>query len=145
MAKQAPIVTIITANKLTPSQRAQVQSVVEKKIGRAQYNYTVDPEVIGGIRMTIGNQSFDATIAGELADLTPQLPEVTIITAVKLTKDQLKKIETAVEKKVGSARYSEVIDPSVIGGLMLIIDDEEYDGTIQGKLKKLRTSLLQNI
>lgn len=145
MAQKKPSITIITATKLSPSQRKEVETVIKKKIGDAVYDYIVDPSVIGGLKITLGDQTLDATIASELGQLTPQLPKVVVTTAVPLSDSQRKKIASAIEKKLGASEFEEKIDPSIIGGLQILIDDEEYDGTIRGKLQKLRSTMLENI
>lgn len=145
MAQKKPSITIITATKLSSSQQKEVESVVKKKVGPAVYEYITDPSVIGGLKIEVGDQSLDATIASELGQLTSQLPKVVVTTAVPLSASQKKKIASAIENKIGASEFEEKIDPSIIGGLLILIDDEEYDGTIRGKLQKLRSTMLQNI
>ena len=35
------------------------------------------------------------------------------------------------------------VDPSLIGGVKVFIDDKVYDGTILGKIERLRSTLLK--
>jgi len=140
------IVTITTAKKLTPQQRAEVQSEVKKKIGNEfQLKEIVDPSVIGGIKIAIGDREYDITIAGKLKELSTQAAFAQIITAVPLNSTQRQKIQKAIETKYGPMEITEIVDPTVIGGIKLRIGSREYDGTILAKIKKLRVQLKQQI
>ena len=140
------IVTITTAKKLTPQQRAEVQSEVKKKIGNEfQLKEIVDPSVIGGIKIAIGDREYDITIAGKLKELSTQAAVAQIITAVPLNSTQRQKIQKAIETKYGPMEITEIVDPTVIGGIKLRIGSREYDGTILAKIKKLRVQLKQQI
>jgi len=68
-----------------------------------------------------------------------------VVTAVELTTAERKKIEEIVDKKVGPAEYNIVVDPSVLGGIKIVLDNQEYDGTLKGKLQTLRQVLLKKI
>lgn len=145
MKKELPVVTIITANKLSAGQLQSVQTLVESKIGEATYKQVVDATVLGGLKLTIGDQEFDATIAGKLEKLESQLQKVVVTTAVPLTAEQRKKITSALEEKIGAMDYSEVVDTTVVGGIKLLIGSKELDATVKGKLNRLKQLLLQTI
>lgn len=71
---------------------------------------------------------------------------VTVTAAQELTKEQLTKLATAVEKKRGEkVSVNVVVDPSVIGGVKVQIGSAEYDATIDGKLAHLRQELMQSL
>lgn len=145
MSKQKPLITITTAHKLDAAQLKELQNLVASKVGEAEYKQVVDASVLGGLRITVGNQEFDATLAGKLQRLESQLTQVTVTTAVPLTDAQRKTIATALEKKVGSAEFKQVVDPSVLGGVKIVVGSTEYDGTVEGKLVRLKQLLLQTI
>lgn len=68
---------------------------------------------------------------------------VTITTAVKLTPKQLGSIQTAVEKKYGKkVEYVQEVDPTVLGGIRVLIGSTMIDRTIQSKLTQLRSQLV---
>ena len=68
---------------------------------------------------------------------------VLITAAVSLTSKQRETLEKAVQKKFGSQlEFSEVIDPSVLGGLKVRVGTWEYDATMQTRLAKVRQQLL---
>lgn len=72
---------------------------------------------------------------------------VTVISAVKLSSAQLKKIESTVEQKYKGAKIKieTKVDESVIGGVKLVVNSIEYDATVQGKLNKLRSHLIEKL
>ena len=139
-----PRVVITTAHKLTPTQKKAVVSQVRRKIGQEfELKEVVNPGVIGGLKITVGLKEFDVTIAGKLVKLQSQLPTATVVTAVKLSDDQRKKIKQAIEKNQGPIDFREVIDPKVVGGLKVRVGSTEYDGTIASKLEKIKKILQQ--
>ncbi|MBU0978858.1 MAG: F0F1 ATP synthase subunit delta [Patescibacteria group bacterium] len=139
-----PRVVITTAHKLTPTQKKAVESEIRRKIGQEfELKEVVNSGVIGGLKITVGLKEFDVTIAGKLAKLQSQLPTATVVTAVKLSDDQRKKIKQAIEKNQGPIDFREVIDPKVVGGLKVRVGSTEYDGTIASKLEKIKKILQQ--
>jgi len=70
--------------------------------------------------------------------------EATVITAVELTDDLKQKIFQKIKELTGSSeiKLTNKVDPSVIGGFILNIDDLRYDASISGKLAKLKSKLL---
>jgi F-type H+-transporting ATPase subunit delta len=145
MPKELPIITITTAQKLDAAQLSELKTLVESKVGEVAYEQVVDPQVLGGLKITIGSQEFDATLSGKLKKLESMLTKVIVTTAVPLTDAQRATIAQALEKKTGSGQYREVVDPSVVGGIKLLVGSTEYDGTLKGKLTRLKELLLQTI
>lgn len=145
MKQQKPVITITTAQKLSADQLKELQALVESKIGTAEYTEVVDPSIIGGMRITMGDQDFDATIAGKLKKLESQLLKVVVTTAVALTAEQRKKITTALEKKFGSIDFNEEVDANVIGGIRLLVGSRAFDATVKAKLERLQQLLLQTL
>lgn len=67
-------------------------------------------------------------LKGESAVVTSALP---------LTKDE----ETAVKKSVAAKDYSFKVDPSILGGLVIKVDEKVLDASVAGKLEGLRSAL----
>lgn len=60
-------VIITTATKLTPAHLKKIKDAVAKKHGsRLTFEEVVNPEVIGGIKVTIGSHQYDATLQHKL-------------------------------------------------------------------------------
>lgn len=66
--------TITTAVALTDKQLKTIVDAVTKKYGKSyEFKQVVDPQVIGGIRLTIGSSQLDATVSHKLQQLQNQL------------------------------------------------------------------------
>jgi len=64
-------VTVTTAVKLTADQRKEVLKVATAQSGSKDLELIekVDPAIIGGIRLTIGSQQYDASVQNKLNEL----------------------------------------------------------------------------
>jgi F-type H+-transporting ATPase subunit delta len=61
-----------------------------------------------------------------------------ITTAVPLSESQLKKLSAALKKKDAHLEIEEVVDASVVGGLVVRIGSQEFDGSLRNKLQQLQ-------
>ena len=65
---------IVSAIALTDAQVAELKTVLEKRFGkRIETTVAVDPSLIGGARIVVGDQVVDGSIAGKLAAMATQL------------------------------------------------------------------------
>ena len=117
-------VTIVTPQALTVAQKRGLATLLEQKIGTVTPKYLVNPAIVGGLKITIDGQELDATLVSEVKNLRSQLPSVSIITAVKLTTNEQANIESIVNQKVGPADYAITIDPNILGGIKIIMDNQ---------------------
>jgi len=63
-------------------------------------------------------------------------------TAVPLSEDQIEALMAAMARRVrGTIELTQEIDPSVIGGVWMRIDDTIIDGSIKGRMEMLRRHL----
>ena len=69
--------------------------------------------------------------------------QATITTSIPLSSALNKKVVDALQKKYPSStvQLTEIVDPSVLGGVKLLVNGTEYDATIAGKLKTIAASL----
>lgn len=141
--KTTNTVVITTAQKLTAKQRSILKELIAQKIGSAfVIDEVIDTAVIGGIRIQLGGQEFDATISGTLEKVESILEIIEVTTADALTPDQRKILTSALQKQLGRpADIIEIVDPSMIAGLRLRVGSKEYDGTIKKRLEKLQAKL----
>lgn len=142
MKQQTPTITITTAAKLTALQQKEAEQLVANRAGKAKIIFATDPNVLGGITVAIGGQTFDASLAGQLKELALSTDRAQVITAVELTMAQRKKLTDAIHEAFGSLTVVETTDPAVIGGLKMIVGSKEYDHTIAGKLVRLKEQTL---
>lgn len=70
MAKQ---VTVTSAVQLSEKQKSVLVSGLEKKYGKVDLKEKVDENLIGGLKVTVDSQQFDATLSTKLAQLRKTL------------------------------------------------------------------------
>ena len=139
-------VTVTTATKLSSAQKKMVREMLEQKLGKVEITEKVDAAMLGGLKISLGNQEFDASLSGKLEKLESQVDEVQVTTAVELSSAQRKKLSDALEKKFGaSMKINEVVDPTILGGIRVVMGSKEIDASVKTKLDKLRQQLLQTI
>lgn len=139
------VVTLVTAVALSDNQKKMVVSELEPKLGSIELKEEIDPAVMGGLKIKLGSQEFDATLAGKLQRIEKQVPDVVVTTAVPLTDEQRATIKQTLEDKMGSVSLVEDIDPAILGGIRIIAGSKEIDATVKGRLNRLKTKLLQTI
>jgi F-type H+-transporting ATPase subunit delta len=66
-----------------------------------------------------------------------------VTTTGKLSRATFEQIRISLAKETGKKiELTEKINPSIIGGMILRIEDLQYDGSIATQLKKIRTAML---
>ena len=80
----------------------------------------------------------------EMTRKDQNIKTATLITADEISIETTEKIRKIVEKETGaSIELSSRINPDLIGGLILRIDDKQYDSSVASQLKKIRQQLLE--
>lgn len=65
---------VTTAVPLSPEDRAALEAQLVKRFGNnLVFEYTVDPSVIGGVRVRVGDRVIDGTVAGRLNAMRERL------------------------------------------------------------------------
>lgn len=74
-----------------------------------------------------------------LADLKANVLDMKVITFAPLEEAQLSSLKEKFLKiyKASDVKITEVVDPSIIGGIKVIIGDKVYDGSIKGRIESL--------
>lgn len=67
------IATVSTAAPLGETERTRLQAALAGKYGRVKFNELVDPSLVGGVRIVIGDEVIDGSVATRIADLRQQL------------------------------------------------------------------------
>jgi F-type H+-transporting ATPase subunit delta len=68
------VVSVTSASVLTQAQEARLGEILERSYGRpVQLNVTVDPAVVGGLRIQVGADVVDSTVLNRLADARRRL------------------------------------------------------------------------
>lgn len=67
-------VNVTTAVPLATKDQKKISQEIRKKIdGSPEFVFNVDPTIVGGIRVTIGSQRYDASTKHKLSTLKEQL------------------------------------------------------------------------
>jgi F-type H+-transporting ATPase subunit delta len=78
----------------------------------------------------------------ELYETAHNIQRATVFSANKLDEATIKDIRKKIKELTGSeAELKQEIDASLIGGLLLKINDKQFDASVSGKFKKLRQEL----
>lgn len=64
-------VSVVSAAKMDAEEEKRLRSLIEKHLkgGTMEYSSTVDPSLIGGFTVSVGNERLDASISNELKQL----------------------------------------------------------------------------
>lgn len=89
-------------------------------------------------------------LAGQISELFEQKRaeaegriEVNVVSAYELDADQTRRIADAMGKRTGrKVNVSSVIDPSLIGGVIIRAGDSVIDASLRGRLNRLRNELI---
>lgn len=72
--RDAVLAVVTTAQPLTSAQLDRLRAVFAARYGKAiAFNTVIDPSVIGGLRVRVGNDVIDSSIAARLSDVRMQL------------------------------------------------------------------------
>ncbi|HEY8590427.1 MAG TPA: F0F1 ATP synthase subunit delta, partial [Naasia sp.] len=68
------IATVVTATPLAPAQLQRLERVLSVRYGRSlSINQVIDETLIGGVRISVGDDVIDGSVATRLSDLRLQL------------------------------------------------------------------------
>lgn len=74
------------------------------------------------------------------------IAEATVISAVALSDSQTQALKAKLEKMSGKTiSLSSKLDPSVIGGIKVMVEGKELDGTVMGRLDRISRKLDETI
>lgn len=83
-----------------------------------------------------------AAIYKRLADEASGTADAEVITATPLSDAEQKQVATVFEKIVGKTiRITHRMDPEILGGVIVRIDDRLYDGSLKTKLHRFQRTL----
>jgi F-type H+-transporting ATPase subunit delta len=120
----------------------------KKTVLNAAFSAAVSPATLAFLSLLADKRRTDL-LAGakqefdELLRAHNNIVSATATTAVPLTAAQLAALEKALEQRTGKdIELTTSVDPSLMGGILVRIGDTVLDGTVKGKLDRLREQLL---
>ena len=97
----------------------------------------------------VGRGELLLSIIDRLLNLADELNKKTrgkITTAIPISKETKDKFQRIISKLIGKeAIIKDAVDPSILGGFILQIDDKIIDASIQGQLGRLREEISKEI
>jgi F-type H+-transporting ATPase subunit delta len=78
-----------------------------------------------------------------LDDERQGIVHATVTSAAELTQDEVRELTSRLERSTGGRIALDVeVDPSLLGGLVVRVGDRMIDGSVRGRLERLRNQLL---
>jgi F-type H+-transporting ATPase subunit delta len=144
------MLTVMAVLKGSPELKALLESPVvpvSKKVEITQKIFTsLDKISLSYIRLMITNsrEKFLESIARWFVQLyrkSKGIQEVTIQTAVQLDDTLKKQIKSTIKGKHSEVMLDDMVNPAIIGGYILRLDDIQFDASVASKLKKIKQEM----
>lgn len=125
---------------IRPSRKIQIISLIFKD--------KIDELTLDFLKLVLQNkrETFLPGICRNILSLIKEargIKTVMLKTAAEIDEDSLENIAVILEKELGGqVEISARTDPRIIGGMILRIDDKQYDASIAAQLKKIKKELL---
>lgn len=139
--ENADLKSVLEHRLIPPRTKKQVLgSLIEGKVSRITANF---------LYLVIDKQRERhlGAIAREyirMADAARKTREVQVTSAHPLSDSELRSIRCALEAKYGTAvKIVTAVDPAILGGVVVKIDDQLLDGSLRGRLERLRARLVE--
>ena len=139
------------AQVLTDSQVASVfadaRIPLDQRLAMLDRVLDVQPLVLNLARLLVQKgRSLDAAAVaaafGQMADEQQNIAHAQITTAVPLDASQVANIETQLSTSLGKrVRATAVVDPAILGGVLVRVGDKLIDGSVRSRLRRLRRDL----
>ena len=72
--RQRALAHVLVARELTAEQRDRLAAALSRQLGRdVNLQVVIDPDILGGVRVTVGDEIIEGTIAGRLDEAHRQL------------------------------------------------------------------------
>ena len=143
LKKNHPFTTLLKAPGMTLKMK---QSLIKEA-----FESQISPLLIDFFIVLIEKNLFDEI--GNLADIYDQVVEKyleslagiisgEVYSAIAMTENQMTQLNVTFSKKLNKqVRFKNIIDPTLIGGYKVNINNQMYDDTIKTRLKQLRKTL----
>lgn len=113
------------------------------------FNSEINPLTLNFLLLIIQNNR-DEYIPGicrnflELIRKDQNIKSALLVTATEINTKTIDKIKTLLEKELkAKVELNNKVDPGIIGGMILRIDDNQYDASVTTQLRKIKQELLE--
>jgi F-type H+-transporting ATPase subunit delta len=120
---------------------------LERRIAMVERALALQPLALNLARLLVsksrsGEARAVANAFNRIADAHEGIVHAVVTTAVELSPGQLQGIERRMSTTLGkSVQATSIVDPSVIGGVVVKVGDRLVDGSVRTRLKRLRREL----
>lgn len=117
-----------------------ISKIFEKKIHPLTLNF---------LQLIVKNnrETFIPSISRDTLDFIRReknIKSAVLTTAIQIDQSVIEEVETLLEKELdGKVELTEKVNPDIIGGLILRIDDKQMDASVSTQLKKIKQQLLK--
>lgn len=142
----ADVASVLSDSELAPV-LADGKLTVESRIAMLERVLTVSPLVMNLAKLLIQKgRSLDARWVASaferMADDHEGLAHAQVTTAVELSDAQLDGIAAKLSTSLGKeVRATGLVDPSIVGGVVIKVGDKLVDGSVKTRLRRLRREL----
>ena len=140
-------VASVLADSQLVSMLADAKLPLERRYAIIDRALDVSPKVRNLAKLLVQKgRSYEARAVSaafnRLADEHENIAHAVVTTAVALSAEQLGAITSQLSSQLGKdVRTTSVVDPSIIGGVVVKVGDRLVDGSVKTRLKRLRREL----
>lgn len=140
------VATVLVDSGLAPV-LADTKVPLDRRLSLVERALDVSPLTLNFAKVLVSKgRSGEARAVAEafdrMADEREGIAHASVTTAVELSADQLNAIAARLSQSLGrQVRARAVVDPAIIGGVVVRVGDKLVDGSIRTRLKRLRREL----
>ena len=140
------VATVLTDSDLAAT-LADSKVPVESRLAMTARVLDVSPKVLNLAKLLVQKgRSLEARAVSNaftrMADEHEDIALATVTTAVELSAEQLTAIQNKLSRELGkNVRATSVVDPTILGGVVVKVGDRLVDGSVRTRLKRLRRDL----
>lgn len=140
------VATVLAESGIAPV-LADTKLPLERRLSLVDRALDVSPLALNFAKLLVskgrsGEARAVADAFDRMADEREGIAHASVTTAVELSADQLNAISARLSQSLGrQVRARAVVDPSIIGGVVVRVGDKLVDGSIRTRLKRLRREL----
>ena len=133
--------SVLTSPSIEQSEKADLLIALYTKLEQDQHCINLIKLLAENDRLNLFSSIFETY--SELKFEFESSIKAEVITAVEVSKDYLKRIQTSLSKRLGkTVSIKQTIDTEILGGAIIKAGDLVIDGSIKGKLSKLTNTLI---